>query len=356
MSSRCHFYPSLELPAAHDAFIKLSEIVVGLTLRLHELFRSVVTVSRRIPDQSAGCASREKQGEFSSRYFYDPGRERFPRLTSPALGSHVTGLSGASIKSKVESPGHRDQSAHEYDLPVIRMLQRGQLVVCYYGFRYYMPETGRWLSTDPIGEDGGLNLYAYMVNDPMNGWDPDGAMPVWLADAIIGFDQNGGRQAMEAASGIGSHVSFGLSEKFADSYADALGLEKNNRCSDWFKGGEIAGAIGETLATGGAGLLKGMAKRKLKGLSKTARKSLESADRKALDKALKGKVGDGLDAHHRGPLSGHSGTGTPAMFPTIGLPSGLKNSRFNGKLLSPKAHREAHRAPKNGNDEQGKWV
>ncbi len=177
MSSRCHFYPSLELPAAHDAFIKLSEIVVGLTLRLHELFRSVVTVSRRIPDQSAGCASREKQGEFSSRYFYDPGRERFPRLTSPALGSHVTGLSGASIKSKVESPGHRDQSAHEYDLPVIRMLQRGQLVVCYYGFRYYMPETGRWLSTDPIGESRGLNLYAYVGNDPVNGIDIDGLVP-----------------------------------------------------------------------------------------------------------------------------------------------------------------------------------
>lgn len=33
-----------------------------------------------------------------------------------------------------------------------------------YGFRYYHPELGRWLSRDPIGEDGGLNLYAFVKN------------------------------------------------------------------------------------------------------------------------------------------------------------------------------------------------
>ncbi len=35
----------------------------------------------------------------------------------------------------------------------------------YYGFRYYNPETGRWLSRDPIGERGGLNLYAFVKNN-----------------------------------------------------------------------------------------------------------------------------------------------------------------------------------------------
>ncbi len=41
----------------------------------------------------------------------------------------------------------------------------------YYGFRYYMPETGRWASRDPIGEDGGLNLYNFVGNDGVNRWD-----------------------------------------------------------------------------------------------------------------------------------------------------------------------------------------
>ena len=41
----------------------------------------------------------------------------------------------------------------------------------YYGFRYYDPATGRWLSRDPIGERGGLNLYGFVGNDPVNAWD-----------------------------------------------------------------------------------------------------------------------------------------------------------------------------------------
>ncbi len=38
----------------------------------------------------------------------------------------------------------------------------------YYGYRYYVPETGRWISRDPIGEYGGLNLYAFVLNDGVN--------------------------------------------------------------------------------------------------------------------------------------------------------------------------------------------
>ena len=35
----------------------------------------------------------------------------------------------------------------------------------YYGYRYYAPGTGRWVSRDPIGESGGLNTYCGMRND-----------------------------------------------------------------------------------------------------------------------------------------------------------------------------------------------
>ena len=38
----------------------------------------------------------------------------------------------------------------------------------YYGYRYYDPETGRWLSRDPIEEQGGLNLYAFVRNNGVN--------------------------------------------------------------------------------------------------------------------------------------------------------------------------------------------
>ncbi len=41
----------------------------------------------------------------------------------------------------------------------------------YFGYRHYDPRTKQWLSRDPIGEAGGLNLFAYANNDPINGID-----------------------------------------------------------------------------------------------------------------------------------------------------------------------------------------
>jgi RHS repeat-associated protein len=40
-------------------------------------------------------------------------------------------------------------------------------------FRYYDPEAGRYVSQDPIGLSGGLNLYQY-VEDPLLEFDPFG--------------------------------------------------------------------------------------------------------------------------------------------------------------------------------------
>ena len=44
----------------------------------------------------------------------------------------------------------------------------------HFRMRWYDPETGRWLSKDPIGLSGGLNLYAFCGNDPINEVDPWG--------------------------------------------------------------------------------------------------------------------------------------------------------------------------------------
>ncbi|MGV3658631.1 MAG: RHS repeat-associated core domain-containing protein [Prosthecobacter sp.] len=38
--------------------------------------------------------------------------------------------------------------------------------LCYYGYRYYSSELGRWISRDRIGEEGGINLYAMVHNAP----------------------------------------------------------------------------------------------------------------------------------------------------------------------------------------------
>jgi len=41
-------------------------------------------------------------------------------------------------------------------------------------YRQYDPNLGRWLSRDPIEENGGVNLYGYCENNPVNYVDPKG--------------------------------------------------------------------------------------------------------------------------------------------------------------------------------------
>ena len=44
----------------------------------------------------------------------------------------------------------------------------------FYRARYYDPETGRFMNEDPIGISGGLNLYSYVKNSPINLTDATG--------------------------------------------------------------------------------------------------------------------------------------------------------------------------------------
>ena len=45
-------------------------------------------------------------------------------------------------------------------------------------FRYYDPDTGRYITEDPIGLLGGINLYVYVLNNPLIYQDYLGFMPV----------------------------------------------------------------------------------------------------------------------------------------------------------------------------------
>lgn len=41
----------------------------------------------------------------------------------------------------------------------------------YYGYRYYSPAAGRWVSRDPIGEYGGANVYGFLHNSSLGDHD-----------------------------------------------------------------------------------------------------------------------------------------------------------------------------------------
>jgi hypothetical protein len=52
------------------------------------------------------------------------------------------------------------------------------------GWCFYNPSTGRWLSRDPIAEKGGLNLYGFTQNGPVNRMDYLGKTWTWKANDL----------------------------------------------------------------------------------------------------------------------------------------------------------------------------
>ena len=49
---------------------------------------------------------------------------------------------------------------------------------------FYNPQAGRWLNRDPIGEEGGENLYAFGYNNPVSEVDPDGLATYRLSNSL----------------------------------------------------------------------------------------------------------------------------------------------------------------------------
>ncbi|GAK58228.1 hypothetical protein U27_05201 [Candidatus Vecturithrix granuli] len=70
----------------------------------------------------------------------------------------------------------------------------------YSGYRFYSPAMSRWTTRDPLGEHGGLNLYAFVGNNPVNWIDPWGLQVLDVSN-LIEWRTNFRKQYLDFAPG-----------------------------------------------------------------------------------------------------------------------------------------------------------
>jgi RHS repeat-associated protein len=110
------------------------------------------------------------QGQIVESYRYDA----FGNMT--ILSSDLSPLTSSNIGNRYLFQGREYSTATS---------------LCNFRARWYDSQTGRWLSNDPIGISGGLNLYAFCGNNPVMFRDPLGLRSPWYKRWLVFGDLAG---------------------------------------------------------------------------------------------------------------------------------------------------------------------
>jgi RHS repeat-associated protein len=191
------------------------------------------------------------------------------------------------------------------------------LILC--TFRYYDPETGRWLTRDPIGYAGGMNLYGYCGGDGVNEADPSGLD--WL-DNWANF-----------CAGVGDSMTFGIT----DFVRQKIGCnDVINHSGGYYIAGEVTETVVEIALTCGSGALKKAAANSI------LYNFVRNQGNKIIAAAGKRGIGRITAFHHDLYLKGHPGN--PAgLFPATAILYKYPKLHLLGRIMKVAEHTKVHK-------------
>jgi RHS repeat-associated protein len=166
--------------------------------------------------------------------------------------------SGANVLTayRYDAFGHTLSGGQGYDndlqfvgAPGVR--NQGRDGLTYMRNRWYDPTVGRFLTKDPIGFRGGINLYEYAMNNPVHDWDSSGLDTLPTASSQ-GYNFSSSSSQLQPVQSNSQPLV--TNPNLYTEYENPISWDMLDKAGEVLQSAAGAGPIGDSMAAAGEGL------------------------------------------------------------------------------------------------------